>query len=88
MTITTTISNDVSAKMDRIAERNDVKKAEVGRALVLHFVGMDEKEQDDVIFKAVKEMKVMALRMRREALQEEMKKIAIEIGAYDKALNG
>ena len=88
MTITTTISNDVSAKMDRIAERNDVKRAEVGRELVIHFVELAEKEQDAVIFQAVKKMRVMALGMRREALQAEMKKIAIEIGIYDKELNG
>ena len=88
MTITTTISSDVNAKIDKIAERNDVKKAEIGRAMMLHFIGMPEKEQDAVIYKAVKAMRVMALTMRREALQEEMKKIAIEIGAYGKELDG
>ncbi len=88
MTLTTTISNDVAAKLNVIAERSDVKKAEVARAMILHFTDMPEKEQDAAIFKTVKAMKVMALKMRREALASEMKKIAIEIGAYDKVIDG
>ncbi len=88
MTITTTHSSNVNAKIDKIAERNDVKRAEIGRAMMLHFIAMPEKEQDAVIYKAVKAMRVMALTMRREALQGEMKKIAIEIGAYGKELDG
>jgi len=86
MTLSIGVSNDTVAEIEAIAKRNDVKRIEVLRAMVINFSSLPENDQDAIVFDAIKKIRVMALEMRKAALVAEMEKIRVEMEIYDKEI--